>query len=338
MSAMSDETAGAEQAGSSDDGGKTGRLDAALERFGVLLGAAGLHEHRVQIERAPRIERDVPLEEARTRLLEEAADLHDGETAADLERALRFDLLALAAVWLRIAANEGPEQAERLATIASALLDTVPTLATSPFRAVELPWIWGRPGASVVSAHAAAHPLEPGTGRGLWLAVDDAIPGGWPQLVALGAVGISVFEIDAPGVQPLGLGLWARTSRFLPLSAAGIPTCFLYPAPAVDPESKPIRHVDTEEALGVARALVASDENAARVIEAVVRERDYHLGRVGELLAANTAAKMRCRAIAALVPEVRCHVDACGWKGSVGQTGTRGDALTCPRCGAGRPS
>lgn len=321
---------------------KTPRLDAAVEQIAGLLVAAKLYEVGARVERARGDEVEYALAVAMTAAARASQEIRwNREAGAEqIERAMRLDLIATAAAWIRSGSNVAnayaPETAERFATLATGLLDAVPTLTASPYRAVELPWIWGRPNERVVAAHAAAHPIQGARGLGFWLAVNDAGEAGPdPGILALGVRGgeSCLVTFDGGGERACSLAVerWTQTTRFLALSAVGIPTCFLYPAPAVDPLAKPIRHVDTEPALAAAQRLLAADPEAAAILEAMIRERDHHLARVTELLDANTAAKMRQRALARLVETVRCQ--HCAWRGTPAQTGTLGDLLMCPGCG-----
>ncbi len=270
------------------------------------------------------------------------------DVEAALDQAAEHDLFAVVCRFAldaaRAWARSRPREAEKIARRALRMLDTIPTACRPPYVPLELPWLPRLPFVEEVAAHAQRH-LVPGTpGAGLWLV--SSLTNDSSTTVELFAIHGEVWswshhaEDGSRGV-PMGK-LKVTGCRFLPMTASHFPVClFTDPAPPVD--GAPLRHVPTVTALAKLGDLLESTKEdsytpaavdllAVDDLRAVVRERDHHAGRVGELLRDCTWFQLRARAFARALPDVTCA--GCGWTGDpyAANLSTEG-RLTCPCCG-----
>lgn len=312
---------------------------------------------RTALIEAPIEEKAAVLARLAPALRQEAARLRDTARGAHQEavfdESLRLDLLDTASRRAAAALRSPRAAGERQALVVLRLLRAAPLVVTPPYVPVEIPWLRRTPGPDDVAPHARAHPL-PGRPGGLWIACAEHRPAD-----ASSAGLFELFVEDA--VVMSGMHTDPRTGRPVPLDTVNVTGCkwlqvteYLLPAflgaaaAPIDPTGAPILHVPTARALELVdvserhqteRAvhqhpdLVARIQEGAADLRRVVRERDHHAQRVGELLHDADWFLARTRALTRFVPEVRCAV--CTWVGWPYSCAVHPEGLLlCPICGA----
>lgn len=200
---------------------------------------------------------------------------------------------------------------------------------------IEIPWMRRVPAPQDVAAHHVKHSVRWGPGGALWLLGREAITDVPPSVVYLYVEDDEVRVFQRGASHPIGKIDFTGCS-FLPITPAFLPAFLFDVDVPVDPTGAPIRHVPTAQALAALAAHVritgGYGAGSTDDLRSVIRERDHHASRVGELLTDATWLRLRARAFATFLSSVfECL--ACGWTGSPwGAPMDPRGLLRCPRC------